>query len=325
MDSPFKNKMCLTPSKASTLEKGIYSFLKSYILKEKPEDSSAMEKGRILHEVFYSILKEGDDNKISYFPSFPTKAEYEKTHNLKKGTGLTQKEQKEAFVKQEEIKGNIILNENLKPVVESIKIFVQTEKINVPRGTLFEVALEDESVGTGGIIDILGSNFIIDVKTTSKPVEPNEFGKYNYRNFAIQQVIYQDLAFAHKFEIKNFYFIAIQTEYPYQISSLSLPKDYVGSVSRYFNSKILPLYKKLIKKTKGLEKKEGETSLAVWKRLNKAGLYKPKQIKQIEIPAWEKSSLYRETLKYERQAVKTISRRASEKDFTNYLKKHKTK
>ena len=302
--NPFlKDPELLSPSKLGTFVENRYSFIKKYILREKPKTTDAMELGTLIHNTFYEMLTlfNGTQQHLSDFGMFiempvkwPTKAE----------CGKTVADQRKEWLEMTEKKKLTILTKDTKEIYQAILRFLHTSTVvkNIqPMKKEFEKILSKPSFA--GILDIYlpEANIIIDLKTFSK--ERQDFGKYNVTSLLWQQVMYERLVKSNI--LPQFFFLVIQTKWPFEVFFVQLPKRLVSMGHQLFPS-ILGEYDafvQLLKESLGnpYKEKNEKEKIECLKQLKSFNLYDMDSLKTLDVKPWT----YQEVRAYDKyKAVK---------------------
>ena len=302
-------KYFLSPSKAALLAsyETPFPFIKKYLLKQKPEPTEAMNRGRRIHAMFYNLLMNHRDmtQAPEEFKELEIIHEPE-TWPTKKECGRTIVEQKEAFFENDEQIGGSrqIVRKAEKPIYESIDLFLKTsgftDNFFPPLESLaLEQVFTSPSKLLYGITDLHSSDTIIDIKTVSKTVDKDVI-KWNWKTFAIQQIIYESLFKDDMGRAPKFYFLFIQTQWPFEIKLKRIPSDAVCYMETFFWNKIYPLYTNIIPVVAEIEKDMERLELnpspefLLSKAAKACGFPIRAEAERIEINQFEIKSLLRE-------------------------------
>lgn len=298
------NPHFFTPAKAGKLAKGITAFLTSYVLKQKPEQTEAMEKGTRIHDIFYNILiKKGQSTGLVALPTeWPTKKE----------CGVTIDNQKKAFKEKALADGKLVFKEAERPIIEAIQMHFKVNGLMqeiMNSNYKIEVNMENEGLQIGGFIDLLTDKYIIDLKTTSRDIEPAEEAiKYNELALGSQQAIYERLICEDFSQSrKEFIFLYIQTCYPYGITFIRLEPDFMDSVKGWVWGELHPKYLKLYKDTADLIQEEGasfDLRRGCWEELIKREIYKPHEIHTAKTNSFLKKNMHYENERRTRRLLR---------------------
>ncbi len=281
----------LTPSKASMLASGDFSFLQSYFIGHKKEQTDSMKKGILVHEIFYDLIKADNDIEKS---ALVYMLESEKQSTKKKTQSRMNRSQLDEL--EQVVEKSKIIYKELKPVTQAIQmalelneIFKQYRKDKIE----FEVVLESTQFELTGIVDIKSSHRISDIKTTSKEFSTaSEFIKWNEKGFAVQQIHYESLCKLNGIiPSEPFLFHVIQLCWPYQIINVQLDPRFVCEVKKWYNLDIYPAWKTLWRKLEDtfgkypFQKPKGlRDKIAMWEKAQNHKIYDWSQI-QIAKPS----------------------------------------
>lgn len=319
MSPKLPNPWYLTPSKASKLADNDFSFLQTYFIGNKKETSDAMLKGVLVHEIFYELMRVGNDIEKSNLVKEPEK------WPTKKESGVTQDIYKFRWHEKMAKENKIVYKDNLKPVIDAIRIAIECNDIFQEyrkQKTAFEVILEDHKYQLAGILDIKSFLRSSDIKTTSKEFHnEDEFIKWSEKSFAVQQIHYERLMKANDIKPKeDFLFHVIQLCWPYQVVNIKLDPKYVNEVRQWFNLDVFKRWKELWKKLESsfgkypFKKPENiEQAIDLWKKANKKGIY-----------SFSKIGVATPSNYFMNQIRKDINRLETEA-FEKYQEEHKAK
>ena len=248
-------KYFLTPSKASKLYQyaSNWAFFVNYVLKDKPESSGDMEKGRRLHNLFYGAMEYRISASLS--KELPIFLEEPKKYAPKKECGVSIEDQKAAFDEKEKVNmeegiGPYVVRQSDAKVFSYIQWWLYHSDFLKKRNAynLYEkgeVKFEtdiDDGKGLHGIFDLMIGDRIIDVKTTKKIIDKGLSKWKAWKPLAIQELIYKDIFKAvNGREPESFEFLYIQTCWPYEIKVFSLPSNVLG-MTRVLLSEIMRRY-----------------------------------------------------------------------------------
>ena len=236
--SILQNPEYLTPSKAGKISRGNWDFLQNYLFKNRPPESLAMETGKLVHDIFYSLIRlEGSSDNLKPIPE---------KWKTKKECGMSIEEQKKLWHKEQEKNFYIPYPQKLQQAIDHMKIFIKLNPIvrDLCTDKLFatESVLEDKQKKIAGILDMLSTQRVFDVKTTSKEFKErdnaSEFIKWNEESFAVQQIVYEHLLDSFKIhKPEKFLFCVIQLSWPYKVMLIELHEGFVDLTRKIFWAK----------------------------------------------------------------------------------------
>ena len=309
-----KNPYYLTPSKAAMLAQGDFSFLQTYFIGNKREQSEAMQKGITVHEIFYELMRCGNDlekakNLVKEPDKWPTKKE----------SGLLVQDYKLKWFEQQEKENKIVYKDNLKPVIEAIQIALELNEIFYEyrrHRTEVEVVLESNKFQIAGILDIKSELRTADVKTTSKEFSSaSEFIKWNEKSFAVQEIHYERLCELNNIKtIKPFLFHVFQLCWPYKIINVQLDRLFVEEVKKWYNLDIYPKWQALWKKLENhfgkypFKRPENlQETVGLWSKAQSNGIYDFGKIHTAKPSDYFMSQIRKDIDRLQRAAVKEFN------------------
>lgn len=211
---------------------GVHAWISQYILERERPDTPSMQTGRDIHDLAQAAIT-GGACKVE--PAYLTKAQ----------CGRTIKQQKEDF-RASLGPGEVCLPAKLVYVFEALQSARggALKEIAESKDVLFEAKAETSKMRGHMDILIAGKRKAFDIKSSGAAAA--EFGKWDSRGLAIQQVVYEELFRAGwKAPLDSFKLIYVGTNWPHEVALFSLDPEYVSLCRRLFFEKIMPLWESL--------------------------------------------------------------------------------
>lgn len=253
----------LSPSRANAFcNYSRKKFINKYVFGDKKKATPAMEKGTLIHNLVYSIIKGNKDKfKVKHEKEFK-KTDYQ-------------------YIEQE-----------LELVLPLITKRTEWKKAVIEQ----EVTLNEHRLT--GIIDLLLPSQVIDIKTTSSSISSDKYFRYTGDPYGVgfQEIVYLKFIETLTGIKPAFYILLIQVTDPYDIKICELPDYWIKDLEKYFFDKVQPEYNKFILKLDSICSKYEKNWFKSIKRTDKIykELYKNSLItlkQTMEIPQWKVQDL----------------------------------
>ena len=225
----------LSPSRASLFMNSKKQFIDEYVFGIEKPPTESMVKGTKVHnilELFFKkkVTKIEDAKWPKNFVLFGTEGYY-------KTKEAQNKRPEKTFIDE----GIYEMLKEALYLINNVSDFKEIKDSLYSDTTTFEMPILNKELCLKGVVDSLcedknnkGQAIITEFKTSSD-MRSFEFSKERY---AIQQVFYSLCL-----DVSRFYFMLIETTYPYAVRLLRFPDRYLAHVSNKLTEEVIPRYK----------------------------------------------------------------------------------
>lgn len=236
-----------SPSRLILFLENKRAFLQKYFFKLEKPSTKTQEKGKLTHDLIYSILR-GEHFIVQ--PEFgplrktdQVSSEEAKNNKIRRNVWILENSGKKIITKNEEemiIAMQAVIEHNpkfKKVLIEAV------ENGGVER----EIHIDEPKIK--GVVDLIGCWTGVEIKTTSKgdwldKDKSHNFFKWNEENFCIQNVFYEEILSKFFQEKFKFYWFVVCNEYPFGANFVSFEESFFEDVKKLVFKKYLPEYEK---------------------------------------------------------------------------------